>query len=352
MNIIRKDATITVPDVDEDFPGTFQVILSAPTLDRDGDTLLPEEWKQPLPDKITFDIDHGMSVASVVGSGTPWLNEKGQLVVDGVFSSLDRGQETRTLVKEGHIDRTSVAYITTRSKGVGGGAKVTRELLNGAFVAIPSNREAVVLASKAFQLKAGARNNSTDKENIQKIHDLAIALGADSDLSSETDDDNAKAKSFKKIEIKSLEGSVEALQDRASNAVQDAYPGRWAYVQATMPSGDGAGQLVYMVEDPVTYEGQSYQQDYTDDGTTMTLTGDPTAVDLMQVVKPVPDENAATSGAATGSAAAKAAAFPADAPVAKAAAPSPADVAAQWELKQAEQAIRLRQKIASTYPER
>ena len=77
MDVIRKDATIT--NTDDAFPGTFEVILSAPTKDRDGETLLPSEWKQPLPDHITFDQDHGMSVASTVGSGVPRIDEKGNL---------------------------------------------------------------------------------------------------------------------------------------------------------------------------------------------------------------------------------------------------------------------------------
>src|ERR1019366_4778676 len=104
MNIIRKDASIT--NTDDAFPGTFEVILSSPTKDRDGDTLLPDEWKMPLPEKITFDSDHGMSVATTVGSGTPSINEKGQLIVSGTYSSLDRAQEVRTLVNEGHINKT------------------------------------------------------------------------------------------------------------------------------------------------------------------------------------------------------------------------------------------------------
>src|SRR4051794_27687598 len=112
MNIIRKDATITPTGGDDDFPGTFEVVLSAPTLDRDGDTLMPEDWKRPLPDHITFDSDHGMSVATTVGSGVPTLNDAGELVVSGTFSSLPRAQEVRTLVKEGHIRTTSVAFMT------------------------------------------------------------------------------------------------------------------------------------------------------------------------------------------------------------------------------------------------
>ncbi|MCW2494653.1 hypothetical protein, partial [Jatrophihabitans sp.] len=176
MNIIRKDATITPTGEDGDFPGTFEVVLSAPTKDRDGETLTSDGWKQPLPDHITFDSDHGMSVATTVGSGVPTLNDAGQLVVAGTYSSLPRAQEVRTLVNEGHIRTTSVAYMT-EDKDQKDGKPALRELLNGAFVAIPSNREALVMASKA--VKAGARNNATDAGTIQSIHDASAALGAD-----------------------------------------------------------------------------------------------------------------------------------------------------------------------------
>ena len=178
MNIVHKDATITPTGADADFPGTFEVILSAPTKDRDGETLMPDEWKQPLPDRITFDADHGMSVASTVGSGVPTINSAGELVVSGTFSSLPRAQEVRTLVKEGHIGTTSVAFMTERSPMKDGRQTITRELLNGAFVAIPSNREALVLSSKAAEVKVGARNSASDAEHIQAMHDHASAIGA------------------------------------------------------------------------------------------------------------------------------------------------------------------------------
>lgn len=154
MEVVRKTATITPTGSETDFPGTFEVILSAPTKDRDGDTLLPDEWKQPLPEHITFDIDHGMSVATTVGSGAPSIDAKtGNLVVRGTYSSLDRAQEVRTLVNEGHIRTTSVAFMNEPAT-VKNGKKVNqRELLNGAFVAVPSNREAVITNSKGLELK-------------------------------------------------------------------------------------------------------------------------------------------------------------------------------------------------------
>lgn len=175
MNVIRKDATIT--NTDEEFPGSFEVVLSTPSKDRDGDELATEDWKTPLPDRITFDVDHGMSVDKTVGSGVPTI-EDGKLIVRGTYSSLPRAQEVRTLVKEGHIDRTSVAFMSEKVTK-DGKTRSVRELLNGAFVAIPSNREAVVLASKGLDTKAGARNSAADAKQIQAIHDAAAALGAD-----------------------------------------------------------------------------------------------------------------------------------------------------------------------------
>jgi hypothetical protein len=179
MKIIRKDATISPTGADDEFPGSFEVILSAPTEDRDGETLLPEEWKQPLPPRITFDSDHGMSVATTVGSGVPRIDPStGNLIVAGTYSSLPRAQEVRTLVNEGHIQTTSVAFMSSRSPQKDGKQTITRELLNGAFVAIPSNREALVMASKSVEQKVGARNAAADMEHIQAAHDHTAALGA------------------------------------------------------------------------------------------------------------------------------------------------------------------------------
>jgi hypothetical protein len=50
---------------------------------------------------------------------------------------------------------------------------VKAELLNAAIVAIPSNREADILAAKALDLRA------TKAASLQQIHDLATSAGAD-----------------------------------------------------------------------------------------------------------------------------------------------------------------------------
>jgi len=201
MDVVTK-ATGTVEPVENSTSrhGEFDVILSTSALDRDGDELHPDEWKTPLPDKITFDSDHGMSVATCVGSGKPFINDDGQLQVRGTFASTPHGQAVRTLVNEGHIDRVSVAFMEHKTKK---DAKPQRELLNGAFVAVPANPEAVVLSSKAVEGTGDSRvsenylmseteaigdmfqDDAMDsdarpqrKEYWQGIHDVAVKLGA------------------------------------------------------------------------------------------------------------------------------------------------------------------------------
>jgi hypothetical protein len=294
MEIIRKDATIT--NTDDTGPGAFEVILSAPTLDRDGDTLKAEEWKQPLPEHITFDIDHGMNVASTVGSGVPRIDdETGNLVVSGTYSSLPRAQEVRTLVNEGHIRTTSVAFMTEKTQK-DGKTVATRELLNGAFVAVPSNREALVLSSKG--IKAGARNSAADLAAIQSIHDNATALGADCS--------GAKATS-RDVEFKSVAGSLEATQDRVRDALEDAYPDQYVWLRATLP--DFVVFELTAVDSP---DSDTFKQSYTDDGSVVTLSGDATPVDLAEVVTSDPDEDAAADPAADSAAAPAKAAVPAE----------------------------------------
>ena len=286
MDVIRKDATIT--NTDDAFPGTFQVVLSAPTKDRDGETLLPEEWKQPLPDHITFDIDHGMSVATTVGSGKPRIDEKGQIVVSGTYSSLPRAQDTRTLVKEGHIRTTSVAFMTERSTNKDGKTSVTRELLNGAFVAIPSNREALVLAAKG--LKAGARNSATDMDKIQQIHDLALQLGASSTIP-EQDLVKALARKAASVEDQSDQSDPTALLSGVDAAIDEAI-GLFAAVDVTALPAE-VQQAIALIQ-----------------------AADATVDELLEALGiPDPDEEAANSGADNDAAAAKAAAASKSAPV-------------------------------------
>ncbi|CAN5628359.1 hypothetical protein BH09ACT8_BH09ACT8_61580 [soil metagenome] len=165
--------------------GGFVAIASDASLDRDGEKLHQSEWKTPLPDRITVDSDHGMSVATTVGSARPFFSPDGKLMIDAKFSSIERAQEVRTLIREGHINTVSVAAMVDRSKKSG---TQRRELLNVGIVAIPSNRNAVIVDSKAAKLfDAGLSAVLSGKsvadaidpvEMTQAIHDASVHLGA------------------------------------------------------------------------------------------------------------------------------------------------------------------------------
>lgn len=184
MTIVTK-ALGLVEDADTDNPnGAFEVVLSAATLDRDGE-IIDSRAFEPLPDHIPFDIDHGMTVQTTVGSGQPYYADDGTLRVKGTYASTALAQEVRTLVSEGHVRTTSVTFMAAdREPDEKGVTHVkTAELLNGTFTPVPSNREAIVLSAKSVaavtEEKAGARNSSSDSALIQAMHDTACDLGAD-----------------------------------------------------------------------------------------------------------------------------------------------------------------------------
>ena len=158
--------------------GEFEVILSAQTLDRDGEVIDAKAF-EPLPESIPFHAFHDFH--DPIGRGAPFYDGD-VLKARGVFASTPRAQEIRTLVAEGIIGHTSVGFMSaSRKDGEDGIPHITSgELLEGSFVSVPSNREAAVLMAKSFDayLKAGSRNSSKDAERLQAIHDLAVDNGA------------------------------------------------------------------------------------------------------------------------------------------------------------------------------
>jgi hypothetical protein len=201
---VKSYAICEVKSLEGDDPnGSFEAILSAPTLDRDGEIIDAKAF-EPLPDRIPIDIDHGMTVATTVGSGQPYYDGD-VLKIKGTFSSIPRAQELRTLVREGHIGRMSVTFMGAERGEKDGVPHVQKgELLNAAFVPIPSNREAAVLVAKAF---APTEGEKAAQDDLVALIDerIAKALGAVADAaayiqtpepaaaSAETDPDKAAA---------------------------------------------------------------------------------------------------------------------------------------------------------------
>jgi hypothetical protein len=216
--------TVTVPD---NGAGSFELLASTPSLDRDGDVLAADGWKHPLPDRIPISMDHNMSTRGVVGSGRPWLDPHGNLRITGEFSAEPEAQRVRRLVTEGHIRGVSVEFANTPHG---------RDLLGTAIVYAPSNPDARVVSAKstdtdespevkavraaalarfdaamqewerpadaaltrllgtakaAVRAKAGARNSKADQATIQAIHDQVAALGAQCSTDDDTEPDDS-----------------------------------------------------------------------------------------------------------------------------------------------------------------
>lgn len=269
MEIVTKDFPVVAADATEEYPhGAFEVILSSPTLDRDGEIVDAKAF-EPLPDHITFDTDHSMTCDSVVGSGTPSYNDAGQLVVKGGFASDERSQVIRKKVSEKHIRTTSVTFMSAQrepdSKGVPHVVKA--ELLNGTFTPVPSNRESVVLSAKSIlEHEEAAAEKAEAAEDAKGVEVIP---------------ENAKA----------IVGSLEAQRERVADALSDAYPLRYCYIRGVLPTS-----VVFDVwgEDDC----DTYQQDYTDDGSVVTLTGQPVEVDIVEVVTPDSDTEETAAKAA------------------------------------------------------
>jgi hypothetical protein len=186
MDIQTKAVNATIEDTSanaDEFPGTFLVELSNESLDRDGDELKADEWETPLPQQITFVNDHTHKMANVVGSATPEL-VGGKIMCKGEWAATDTAQDTRKVIK--HVPYVSVAYREKRDQKAG---TVSRELVNGSFVVVPSNVKARVLASKSvdddtllsdltvkqFTELLGGQQDS--RPEVQKHYDALAKMG-------------------------------------------------------------------------------------------------------------------------------------------------------------------------------
>lgn len=170
MEIQTKSVDAEIRDVESPSDtGEFEVVLATSDLDRDGDTLKGDEWELPLPNRIQFNTDHDHKVASTVGSAVPRLDGD-KVVCRGSWASTQHAQDTRQLVKEGHITHVSVAYREKRNQK---SAKPTRELINGSFVVVPANPKAVVMSSKS----AGAEHDSEDVDSQPVLKRALEVLG-------------------------------------------------------------------------------------------------------------------------------------------------------------------------------
>lgn len=265
MTATKSFALAEVKSVDDESKfGSFEAILSAPNTDRDNEIVQKGAFGD-LPPHITIDTDHGLTMATTIGSGTPYYD--GDLLkIKGTFSSIPRAQEARALVTEGHITTMSVAFLPKeklRGKAAGDPTIITKaELLNAAFVSVPANRDALVLSAKALD-----RTAPTTKAVVGSHEERQEVL---------------------------REALVAANTDAIRAAYPDAQPGEFMWHLHIVATFDD--RVVYRIG---WADDDALQVTYTWDGDTATITGTPVAVTIDQVVSPAEPEDAAAKAAAT-----------------------------------------------------
>jgi HK97 family phage prohead protease len=146
--------------------GEFEAIISTEQLDRDEERIAVGAFA-PLPETIPLFIAHDWREKALpVGRGRPYY-AGAMLKIRGVFASSTRGQELRGLVNEGIVDGMSVGFLNAQRKNVDGVRTVLKgELFEASFTALPTNTEALILASKTF---GGGASSSVSKKEIQRL---------------------------------------------------------------------------------------------------------------------------------------------------------------------------------------
>jgi hypothetical protein len=258
--------------------GEFEVILSMPTLDRDGEIIDAKAF-EPLPESIPFHAFHDFT--DPVGRAVPYYD--GQVLkARGYYASTARAQEIRTLVAEGVIGHTSVGFMPPVREVMDGVPHIVKgELLEGSFASVPSNREAAVLVGKAYEIKA------SKAERLQQIHDLSVANGA-----------TRETKAYHLAGRKSIAGSFEDRRDQLRDVLRSVYDdGWWVDILATFED-----EVVFQVEDATG--STRYQATYSITDGAVTL-GTAEEVEITEVVAPKtvtnadPEVKAAAPAAAT-----------------------------------------------------
>lgn len=240
METIRKALAVVSPGsmAEDEAPyGSFDVILSTATKDRDGEIIDTGAFN-PLPDHIPFDIDHDMTVTSTVGSGRPYYDETGNLRVAGTFASTPLAQQVRTLISEGHVRTTSVTFVSADREEKDGIPHVTRaELINGTFTPVPANRDALVVGVKTIEEKEGRRNSGSDQAMIQQMHDLSVSAGAACEMKHTAPDLTEPEVEEKNVEpeLSAAPPAADAADEAAAEEPAAAPPAADAADEAAVP---------------------------------------------------------------------------------------------------------------------
>ena len=190
MGEVLTKAFATIENDEKDYGphGGFTAVLSTPSEDRDGDKLFREEWKEFTQERYPLDMDHGMSVATTIGSFRPYFDGQ-KMMMEANFAGDELSQRVRQLVTPDpdtgirHIQGVSVAFMVDKTKKDGA---PKRELLNAGVVCIQSNRDSVILGAKAVSALKDALSVDAEGDLPEEVVEAALkALEAKNGVSAD-----------------------------------------------------------------------------------------------------------------------------------------------------------------------
>lgn len=224
-----KNANIALKDVASVGEKTVRAVVTAPTLDRDGDVVDTESLRLPLKSggfvyardltgneelDIPFLTDHSFVVEDVIGSvRTAVINTAGELEVVFGVSSREKAQDMFTLLDEGHLGNAFSITFSYDYKNIVDGAIYDAEIMEISLVFRGSNRDARLLAVTKSLLKENRMSKDTTvaetKEQLEKAKEAYEAALAE--------DEKAKAADSKDVDQEETE-QVESKEDEQVEA--------------------------------------------------------------------------------------------------------------------------------------
>jgi HK97 family phage prohead protease len=149
--------------------GTFEVVATTDSLDRDGEVLSIDGWdfKNYLNNPaVVWGHDW---YSKPIGAVTDITIEDGKIIMKGVFADTPAGQEVRSLYDSGILRTVSVGYFPMEKKG---NVVTRKEMVELSFVTIPANPDATntreIKAMKKVE-KMLSDEESTEEEGETKV---------------------------------------------------------------------------------------------------------------------------------------------------------------------------------------
>lgn len=172
--------------------GTFEVVMTNESVDRDGEIIMMDGWnfdnfmKNPV---VLFGHDYW---SAPVGAVTEIFRDERGWVARGVFARTDEAQKLRQLYDDGFLKTVSVGFIAKERDG----NKITsQELLELSFVPVPSNPTALDARSKkainelAAMFKTVVPKKETPMLDVESEWDATAAIGRIKEWASNENDE-------------------------------------------------------------------------------------------------------------------------------------------------------------------